>query len=143
MIGSCSSNKAMRVAITFKGNRFVSRGDRYEDKMHRTVSSVAIHNSLVIAPDSSGLIHCLDAETGKKYWTHDSFAGIWASPLIADGKVYVADEDGDVCIFKLAKQKKLLAEQQFNQLIESSPVYANGVLYVMTRSVLYAIKHQR
>jgi len=122
---------------------FVKRGDKDDDEMHRTMSSVAIHNSLVIVPDSAGLVHCLDAETGKKYWTHDSNAGIWVSPLIADGKVYVADEDGDVNVFKLAKKKKLLAEHQFNQPIESSPVYANGVLYVMTRSELYAIKHQR
>ena len=42
----------------------------------------AIHNSLVIAPDSAGLVHCLDAVTGKKLWTNDTNAGIWASPLI-------------------------------------------------------------
>jgi outer membrane protein assembly factor BamB len=122
---------------------FVRRSDKFEDQMHRTMSSVAIHNSLVIAPDISGLVHCLDAETGKKYWTHDTLASIWASPLIADGKVYVANEDGNVNVFELAKQKKLLAEHQFNQSIGSSPVYANGVLYVMTHSELYVIIHQR
>jgi outer membrane protein assembly factor BamB len=114
---------------------FVKRGDNNEDKMHGSLSSVAVHNSLVIAPDSAGLVHCLDAETGKKYWTHDSYGGIGGSPLIADDKVYVANEDGDVNIFKMAKQKKLLARREFYNAIDSSPVYANGVLY--------AIQHQR
>jgi outer membrane protein assembly factor BamB len=111
--------------------------------MHGSMSSVAIYNSLTIAPDSAGLVHCLDAETGKKHWTHDTDAGIWASPLIVDGKVYVAYEDGTLFVFELAKQKKLLAQREFDNAIESSPVYANGVLYVMTHRVLYAIKHQR
>lgn len=122
---------------------FVKRGDKQEDRMHASLSSVAVYDSLVIAPDASGLIHCLDAETGKKYWTADSFGGIYTSPLIADAKVYVANEDGSVFIFELAKQRKLLAERLFDSSIESSPVYANGVLYVMSRRVLHAIKHQR
>ncbi len=119
---------------------FVKRSDAFEDRMHRTMSEVAIHDSLVIAPDSMGLVHCLDAQTGKKYWTHDCSAGIWASPLIVDGKVYVADEDGNVQVFRLSKQKKLLAVHQFSQSIEASPVFANGVLYITTRHKLHAIE---
>ncbi|WP_298859464.1 PQQ-binding-like beta-propeller repeat protein [uncultured Gimesia sp.] len=122
---------------------FVKRGDKPEDRMHGSLSSVAVHDSLVFAPDATGLIHCLDAETGKKYWTADSFSGIYASPLIADKKVYVANEDGIVFIYELAKQRKLLAERDFNNSIESSPVFANNVLYVMSRRVLHAIKSQK
>jgi outer membrane protein assembly factor BamB len=119
--------------------QFVKQGDEFENRMHHSTSSVAIHNSLVIALDSSGLVHCLDAETGKKHWSHDCLAAIWASPLIVDGKVYVADEDGEMSVFELAKKKKLIAEHMFNQSFESSPVYTNGVLYAMTRRQLFAI----
>ncbi len=122
---------------------FVKRGDDEGDRMNYTMCSVAIHNSLVIAPDASGFVHCLDAETGKKYWTHDCLSSVWASPLIVDDKVYVADEDGDVMIFQLAKQKKLLASQFCGSSLDSSPVFANGVLYVMARGRLYAIKQQK
>ena len=48
--------------------------------------------------------------------------------------------DGDVDVFELAKQKRLVSQCIFDQSIESSPVYANGVLYIMTRRELYAIK---
>ena len=116
-------------------------GDEDKDRMHGSMSSVAIHNSLVIAPDSAGLVHCLDAGTGEKYWTHDTLASVWASPLVADGKVYVGTEDGDVVILKLAKKKNLLATRCFNRSIECGPVYANGVLYIMTGSEIFAVQH--
>src|SRR5204863_2861223 len=46
----------------------------------RTMSSVAVHDGLVIAPELYGYVHCLDARTGKLCWTHDTAASIIASP---------------------------------------------------------------
>ena len=65
--------------------------------MHRTCGTVAIKDGLLFVADFSGLFHCLDAKTGMPYWTHDMLAAAWGSPLIVDGKVYVGDEDGDIC----------------------------------------------
>jgi outer membrane protein assembly factor BamB len=114
-----------------------------EDTMHRTISTVAIHDGLVIAPDFSGFVHCLDARTGKKYWTHDMLAAMWGSPLIVDGKVYICDEDGDVCIFELSKEKKLIAEHNLGAAVYCSPVFANGTLYLMNRDTLFAISEKK
>ena len=66
---------------------------------------------------------------------------IWASPLVADGKVYVATRQGELFIFRAGKEKKLLAEMQLNSPISSSPVAANGVIYIATMTHLYAV-HQ-
>lgn len=110
------------------------------NRKHRAMSSVAIHDSLVIAPEKKGIVHCLDAQTGTEYWTHDAHSGTYGSPLIVDDKVYIATEDGDVLIFALAKRKIVLAEHRFNYAIQCSPVFANGVLYVMTQKSLYAIQ---
>jgi outer membrane protein assembly factor BamB len=110
------------------------------DTMHRTISTVAIHNDVLIAHDFSGYVHCLDARTGKRFWSHDMLAAMWSSPLIADGKVYSTDEDGDVVIFELSREKKILNELNMGSAVYSSPVYAGGVLYIMSREMLYAIK---
>ena len=80
-------------------------GDEFEDTMHRTVCTVTIHDDLVIAPDTAGGIHCLDAITGKRYWSYDAFSDIWASPLIVDGKVFVGDQDGYMRIFEMSKTR--------------------------------------
>src|SRR5262249_26074286 len=91
----------------------------------RTLSSVAIHDGLVIAPDIDGYVDCLDARTGRKYWTHDTENQIQASPLIADGKVYVPT-DGDVVVLALSREKKVLAVNDMNASVRADPVFANG-----------------
>ncbi len=116
-------------------------GDPEQDerKMHRTLSSPVVQKGIVIAPDCRpGIIHCLDAETGAPYWTHNTESQISTSPLIADDKVYVCSDDG-VFIFDLSRQKKVVARQEERLHIEASPVFANGVLYLTTRQELFAI----
>ncbi len=112
----------------------------FEEEFHRSLSNVAIKDGLLIAVDFSGLVHCLDAKTGKVHWAYDTLAAVWASPLIVDDKVYVADEDGEVAIFRLTAQShEPLREINLNTSINSSPVFANGTLYVADRNTLFAI----
>jgi outer membrane protein assembly factor BamB len=66
-------------------------------------------------------------------------APVWGSPLVADGKVYLGDQDGDVAVLKAGPEMKRLAEIDMGSSVYGTPVPANGVLYVMTRSDLYAI----
>lgn len=113
---------------------------KQEDRMHRTVCSVTIADGLVIAPDYSGFIHCLDAKTGKRYWVHDAEAAIYGSALICDSKIYVGGEDGLMNILALARDKKLIAQQDFGEPLLGTPVFANGVLFASTRQMLYAIQ---
>ena len=88
--------------------------------------------------DFSGFVYCLDAETGKLYWTHDVKAHMWGSTLVADGKLYVGDEDGDLAIMAATKEKKVLSETNLGAPIYSTPVVANGVLYIASNSHLFA-----
>lgn len=121
---------------------YLGKGDQDANRMHCTLSSVVIHNGLLIAPDLSGIVHCVDARTGEKIWTHDTVQQIVASPLIVGDKVYVGTDDGTTFIFELARQKKLIAERDFHDSIEAGPVYANGLLYLMTRNSLFAISEK-
>jgi outer membrane protein assembly factor BamB len=109
------------------------------DKIRRSISTPAIHEGLIYYPDFSGFLHCLDAKTGQVYWVHDMFAAIWGSPLVADGKVYLGDEDGDVVVMKAGKEKKLIAEMNMGSSVYSSPVPANGALFIVNRNQLYAL----
>jgi outer membrane protein assembly factor BamB len=109
------------------------------DKIHRSISTVSITpDGLLFVADFSGYLHCFDAETGKLYWTHDLKAHIWGSTLVADGKVYLGDEDGDLAVFQAAKEKKLLSETNLGAPVYSTPVVANGVLYVASNTHLFA-----
>ncbi|MDA7951433.1 MAG: PQQ-like beta-propeller repeat protein, partial [Pirellulaceae bacterium] len=115
----------------------------FEEEMHRSCGTVAIKDNLLYIADFSGIFHCLDAETGKVHWTYDLFAPAWGSPLIAEGKVYIGDEDGDISIFTLADEEDLLDEINMGNSVYSTPIFANGVLYIANRSHLYAIENPK
>jgi outer membrane protein assembly factor BamB len=108
--------------------------------IHRSISTVSIDpdSGLLFVGDFSGFVHCLDAETGKLYWKHDMKAHMWGSTLVADGKVYVGDEDGDLVVLAASKELKVLSECNLGAPIYSTPVVANGVLYVASNTHLYA-----
>lgn len=105
----------------------------------RTISTVAIHDGIVYVPNFSGFFQALDRETGKLIWEYDMLAAVWGSPFVVDGMVMLGDEDGDLTVLKAGREMEVLAETGFGNVIYSTPIAANGTLYVMTRSHLYAI----
>ncbi len=109
------------------------------DKIRRSISTPAIKDGIVYEADFSGFLHALDAKTGQPYWTHDLFAAIWGSPILIDGKIYLGDEDGDVVILQEGKTKKVISEINMGSSVYSTPVPANGVLYISNRNQLYAL----
>ena len=118
------------------------------DKIHRSISTVSIdpQSGLLFVGDFSGFVHCLDAESGKLYWTHDMKAHMWGSTLVADGKVYCGDEDGDFFVFAASKHKKIISVTNLGGPIYSTPVAANGALYVHSNTHLFAFhdaEHKR
>ncbi len=113
----------------------------WEEEMHRSCGTVAIKDDILYISDFSGLFHCLNARTGEAHWTYDLFAQAWGSPLIVDGHVYIGDEDGDVAIFDHSTESnEPIAEISMNNSIYSTPVVANGVLFISNKSTLFAIK---
>jgi len=115
----------------------------HNDKILRTVSTAAVFEDMVFIPDFAGFFHCLDSKTGKSLWTYDALAAVWGSPLVADGKVYLGDEDGDIVVLQAGRKMKELSEISMGSTVYSTPVAANGVLYIMTREALYAIEKSR
>jgi outer membrane protein assembly factor BamB len=123
--------------ITGKGVVWHRGGEDF----HRTLSTAAIDkDGILYMSDLSGHLYALDAKTGQLYWKHDVFAAIWGSPFVADGKVYLGDEDGDVVVLKAGKTKEVLHETNLGSSVYTTPVAKDGVLYVAARSKLFAIQ---
>lgn len=119
------------------------------EKIHRTISTVSIdpESGLLFVADYSGFVYCLDAETGREYWVYDMKAHMWSSTLAADGKVFASDEDGDFVILPAKKgfnpdTDKPIFDTWFDAPIYSTPVVANGTIFVATQTHLYAIENQ-
>src|SRR5207248_1784575 len=108
-------------------------------KIGRSVSTVAVKDGLVFAADYGGTIYCLDAETGKQIWMHDCEAKIISSPLLADGKLYVGNEQRELICLAASRTKKVLGKTELDGTITGAPLAVDGVLYVTTEKFLYAI----
>ena len=109
------------------------------DKIHRSMSTVSISNGLVFIADFSGFVFCLDAETGKEYWTLETGGHIWGSTMVADGKLYFGNEDGDAYVMEAGKEKKIISKTNVDSQIYGTPVVANGTIYIAAQSHLFAI----
>lgn len=111
-------------------------GKKDHELFRRTLSTVAVHDGLVYAPDLSGRVHCVDFATGKRYWEHDLLAAVWGSPMVADGKVFLGNEDGVVTVFAAGKELRKLKQIEFDGAIYSTPTIANGKIFIAEPSRL-------
>jgi outer membrane protein assembly factor BamB len=127
------------IDATKRGDITVSGRIWQFDKIRRSISTAAIADGLVYISDFSGYLHCLDAKTGQVYWTHDVLAAVWGSPFVADGKVYLGDEDGDVIVLQHGKEKKVLAEMNMGSAVYATVVPAHGALFLNNRTELFAL----
>ena len=75
--------------------------------MKQTMSTASVGDGLVYVADARSGLYCLDAKTGQPVWTHDLQAGeVWGSTLLADGKVYVGTESGEVTILAAGAKRR-------------------------------------
>ncbi len=112
-----------------------------EETMNRSCGTVAIKDDVLYIADFSGIFHCLDALTGKVYWTYDMLAQAWGSPLIADNKVYIGDEDGEVAVFSLSTEpQEPMHEIDMMNSVYSTPIVSHNVMYIANKTHLFAIQ---
>ncbi|MFO0967906.1 MAG: PQQ-binding-like beta-propeller repeat protein [Gemmataceae bacterium] len=109
----------------------------------RTMSTCAIKDDVLYVGELLGYIHCLDANTGKVFWTHDTGGPLWSSPYYADNKVYIGNDAGTVLVFAHGKTKKILQENDMGGRVRATPVAVGDTLYVMTENRLWALRNKK
>lgn len=106
---------------------------------YHVMSTPAVVGDLVFIADSSRFIYCLDARTGAIHWKEEAKGEFWASPYVADGKMYIGSRRGDFWVFAASKEKQVLAKLDLGAPISATAIAANGTLYVATMFDLFAI----
>lgn len=116
----------------------------FEEEIHRTYGNVVIKDDLLWCVDFSGVVHCMNAVDGKRYWDHDVESSVFASPLIVDNLIYVADDNGVVSIFRLdAAAGQPIFKVHMGSSVMASPIFANGTLYIANENTLFAIREEK
>jgi outer membrane protein assembly factor BamB len=87
-----------------------------------------------------GNLTCLDAKTGKEYYSARTHSGIYrGSPVCADGKVFLTCQDGTVTVVKAGTKFEVLATNKLSDRVNATPVIADGRLYIRGWDSLYSI----
>jgi outer membrane protein assembly factor BamB len=103
------------------------------------VSSPVAAEGLLFIGTSYGVIACYDATNGEILWEYECDQGLYASPLIADGKVYFLDMDGVMHIFKLDSTMTLIGEPALGEEAVATPAFADNRLYIRGLEHMYCI----
>jgi outer membrane protein assembly factor BamB len=88
-----------------------------------------------------GIMWCLDAKTGQEIWGQQRIASATysASPVLADGKIYITSEDGLTSVVKAGPKFELMAENKLDEYTLSSPAVSDGQIFLRTAKHLYCI----
>jgi outer membrane protein assembly factor BamB len=91
--------------------------------------------------DDRGIMWCLDGRTGQEiYGPQRLKPGTYSSsPVLADGKIYISNEDGLTSAVKAGPAFEILAENALNDYILSSPAVSDGQIFIRTAQFLYCI----
>lgn len=88
-----------------------------------------------------GIVWCLNAKTGEEIWGGQRIrpANYSASPVLADGKIYITSEEGLTTVVKAGPKFEVLAENDLSDYTLSSPAISDGHILIRTAKVLYSI----
>jgi outer membrane protein assembly factor BamB len=113
------------------------------DRNTPDVPSPVIHAGLVYLVRETGQVLCIDAKTGEEYYNERTVGGQHrASPVVADGKLYVTSRSGVIKVIATGKEFKLLATNDLGEDQTASPVPLGDTLYLRTFDALWAIRNE-
>ena len=92
-----------------------------------------------------GIVFVSDAKTGEPVYGPERIRrGTYsASPVLADGRIYVTNEDGVTTVLRAGPEFEILAENDFDDYCLSSPAISEGQIFIRTTGHLYAIGDRR
>ena len=105
------------------------------------VPSTLLYRGVLFMVNDSGILIAFDPKTGqvlKEGRLKGAIDKYFASPVGADGKVWLVSQDGTVSVVSARGDWEILAVNPLDDEVFATPVPADGRLYVRTRSALYA-----
>jgi outer membrane protein assembly factor BamB len=62
-----------------------------------------------------------------------------ASPVAADGRLFVTSEDGDIFVVRAGRTNQEIAKNQMKEVIMSTPAISDGMMFIRTLGHVYAV----
>lgn len=135
------------LAIRLGGNGDITGDSEYvkwtNDRGNAYSASPVLHDGILHFVTDRGLVSAFDAMTGEKHYHQQRLPETYtfkASPVAANGKLYLASEEGDVIVLKTGTEYEVLAVNEMgDEMFVSSPVIVDGKLYLRSQDELFCI----
>jgi outer membrane protein assembly factor BamB len=101
-------------------------------------SQIVVGNSFYMISDG-GVASLLSASSGENIWSKRLGGEFWASPVLADERVYYSSKEGSVFVLRAGPEFEILAENQFPAGFNASPAFAGDSLILRSFTHLYRI----
>ncbi|MCC6235805.1 MAG: PQQ-binding-like beta-propeller repeat protein [Verrucomicrobiales bacterium] len=105
-----------------------------------TPSFLAVGEELYLLADS-GVLSCVDARTGTAHYQERACGQSSASPIFAEGRIYLLDEQGLGVVVEPGRTFKKLAENPLGERTLASYAVADGALFIRSEEHLFRIGH--
>jgi outer membrane protein assembly factor BamB len=112
----------------------------WEDNTYTSdVSSPVANNEILIIATGYGDVACYNSQKGDTLWTHYFMEQFYASPVIADDKIYLLDRAGTMHIVKAGRTFELLAVSPLGEPADCTPAFSDKSIYIRGKNNLYCI----
>jgi len=105
-----------------------------------------IYKGVLYVLSNNGLFDAYDLKTGEELYRQrlpTVGSGFSASPVAADGKIYLSNEDGEILVVSAGPKFAHLTTNSMGELIMATPAISEGVMYVRSSSSLFAIARKK
>jgi hypothetical protein len=107
------------------------------------VSSLLYYQGLLYMATENGIVSCLDPANGETIWK-DRLGGVFtASPVAAEGHIYLINEAGEAFVLQAGREKKVLARNVIAERTLASPAISHGQIFLRTDEHLISIGTRR
>ena len=98
------------------------------------ISSPIVYRDQLYTLNNNGILTAYDVESGERLYRARVGGGgaFTASPIAADGKLYIASEDGDVFVVQAGREYAELGKHPMNEVVMASPAISNGLIIIRT-----------
>ncbi|HMC11030.1 MAG TPA: hypothetical protein VKH44_07060, partial [Pirellulaceae bacterium] len=108
-------------------------------KLVPNIASILVYRDVLFFINQGGILTSMDPATGEIHkrarLKHGS--GYYASPVAAEGRIYLLDVEGKVAVVSAEPEWDLLSASDLGENCHATPAIANGRLYVRTAKTLY------
>lgn len=142
VIFSTGFGKPQLWAVNPAGSGDITGSDKIvwkETKRSPAKPSPLFFGAEVYVMEDGGIASCLDSATGAVHWSERTGGNFSASPLLADGRIYLCSQEGKTTVIAPGKTWQVLAENQLDGQLMASPVALDGTLLIRSDKALYRI----